>query len=64
VVQGWTSLMAALLLLSAVQLVTIGILGEYIGRIYDQTRNRPRYLVLPPDDSRTADNTSKAPGRA
>ena len=47
VVQGWTSLMAALLLLSAVQLLTIGILGEYIGRIYDQTRNRPRFLTLP-----------------
>ena len=47
VVAGWTSLMAALLLLSAVQLVTIGIMGEYIGRIYDQTRSRPRFLVLP-----------------
>jgi dolichol-phosphate mannosyltransferase len=50
VVEGWTSLMVALLLLSAVQLLTIGIMGEYIGRIYDQTRNRPRFLVMPPDE--------------
>ena len=44
-VEGWTSLMVVLLFLGASQLVTLGIIGEYIGRIYDQTRGRPRYIV-------------------
>jgi glycosyltransferase involved in cell wall biosynthesis len=46
-VEGWTSLMVVLLFLGAAQLVTLGIIGEYIGRIYDQTRGRPRYLLKP-----------------
>jgi len=46
VVEGWTSLMLVVLFLGAVQLITLGVLGEYIGRIYDQTRGRPRYLTL------------------
>jgi dolichol-phosphate mannosyltransferase len=48
-VEGWTSLMVVLLFLGAAQLVTLGIIGEYIGRIYDQTRGRPRYVVRPHD---------------
>lgn len=42
---GWTSLMVAITFFSGVQLFSIGILGEYIGRIYDETRNRPLYLI-------------------
>jgi len=45
VVEGWTSLMVLVLLLSGVQLVTIGALGEYIGRIYTEVRHRPLYVV-------------------
>ncbi len=44
-VEGWTSLMVVLLFFGSAQLVTLGIIGEYIGRIYDQTRGRPRYLI-------------------
>jgi glycosyltransferase involved in cell wall biosynthesis len=44
-VPGWSSLMVAMLLLGGVQLLTIGILGEYVGRIYIQTKGRPKYLV-------------------
>ncbi len=44
-VQGWASLVALLLLLAGVQLLTIGVLGEYVGRIYDEVRHRPLYLV-------------------
>jgi glycosyltransferase involved in cell wall biosynthesis len=51
VVEGWTSLMVVLLFLGAAQLVTLGIIGEYVGRIYDQTRGRPRYLIRPPDET-------------
>jgi dolichol-phosphate mannosyltransferase len=47
-VEGWTSLMVVLLFLGASQLVTLGIIGEYVGRIYDQTRGRPRYIVKSP----------------
>lgn len=44
-VQGWTSLAVLILLASAAQLVTIGMLGEYIGRVWTEVRARPLYLV-------------------
>ena len=45
VVQGWTSLMIVILFFGGVQLLSIGILGEYIGRIFEQVKQRPLYLV-------------------
>lgn len=44
-VQGWTSLIVAVLFLGGANLIAIGLLGEYIGRIYDQVKQRPLYLV-------------------
>lgn len=44
-IPGWTSLIVALLFLGGVQLLAIGILGEYIGRIYEEVKRRPLYLV-------------------
>lgn len=44
-VQGWTSLVVIVLFLGGVQLITIGILGEYISRVYDETKRRPLYLI-------------------
>lgn len=44
-VAGWSSIMVGMLFLGAVQLITIGILGEYIGRIYDQVKMRPVFTV-------------------
>lgn len=46
VVQGWTSVVVAVTFLGAVQLVSLGIAGEYIARIYEQTRGVPRYIVV------------------
>jgi dolichol-phosphate mannosyltransferase len=49
VVPGWATLMLAVSLASSAQLLMIGILGEYLGRIYDEVKRRPLYLV---DDTR------------
>jgi dolichol-phosphate mannosyltransferase len=42
---GWTSLMVVVLFLGGIQLTTIGIVGEYIARIYEEVKFRPLYLV-------------------
>ncbi|SMC26525.1 dolichol-phosphate mannosyltransferase [Andreprevotia lacus DSM 23236] len=44
-VEGWTALMIAVLFIGGVQLVCVGILGEYIGRIYSEVKRRPLYVV-------------------
>ncbi|NUM32819.1 MAG: glycosyltransferase family 2 protein [Bacteroidetes bacterium] len=43
--KGWSSLMITIVFLGGIQLIGIGIIGEYISRIYDNIRNRPLYIV-------------------
>ncbi len=42
---GWASLIAAILFFNGITLLILGIIGEYIGRIYDEVKNRPLYIV-------------------
>lgn len=44
-ITGWTSLILSVLFIGGVQLITIGIIGEYIARINNDVRNRPLYIV-------------------
>ncbi len=44
-VSGWTSIVVPLYFLGGVQILGLGILGEYIGKIYKETKNRPKYFI-------------------
>ncbi len=44
-IQGWTSILVASLFLGGVQLLSIGILGEYLGRIFEEIKGRPLYIT-------------------
>jgi dolichol-phosphate mannosyltransferase len=44
-IRGWASIFIAIMFLGGVQLISVGILGEYIGRIYEEAKNRPIYIV-------------------
>ena len=44
-VQGWASTMISIYLIGGIQIISIGIIGEYIGRNFQQSKDRPRYLI-------------------
>tara|TARA_Y100001978_G_scaffold203350_1_gene228544 strand:+ start:328 stop:1284 length:957 start_codon:yes stop_codon:yes gene_type:complete len=44
-IEGWTAIMIAVLFIGGVQMLCIGLLGNYVGRIYNESRNRPLYII-------------------
>ncbi len=44
-VPGWTSIMSAITIFGTIQLLLLGVFGEYLGRVYEQVKNRPLYIV-------------------
>lgn len=44
-VEGWTSLMIVVLVMASVQMFVLGVIGEYVGRLYNQAKDRPLYIV-------------------
>ena len=44
-VSGWTSIVALLCFLCGIQLICLGIIGEYIGKIYLEVKNRPKFII-------------------
>jgi len=66
VVRGWTTIMILVGLGSSAQLLMTGILGEYVGRIYEEVKRRPLYVVedeinLPPNPERPRNSRAPAP---
>jgi glycosyltransferase involved in cell wall biosynthesis len=53
-VAGWSSLIAIIAILGAAQLLVLGIIGEYVGRILRETRRRPSYIVAETESERAA----------
>jgi dolichol-phosphate mannosyltransferase len=57
-IEGWTSLMVVLVTLSSAQLIVLGIMGEYIGRIYLEAKRRPLFVI---DEIARADQQVRGP---
>ena len=44
-VSGWTSLICVICFICGIQLLSLGVIGEYIGKIYMEVKHRPRYII-------------------
>ena len=52
IIHGWTSMIVSIWAIGGLQLLAIGVVGEYIGKIYLETKHRPRYII----SERTSDD--------
>jgi dolichol-phosphate mannosyltransferase len=57
-VPGWTSIMSAITIFGTIQLLLLGVFGEYLGRIYEQAKNRPLFIV---QEIKRADGDASTP---
>ena len=57
-VSGWASTVCIVCFMGGIQLLSLGVIGEYIGKIYMETKQRPRYII----SERTEDEEKKASG--
>jgi len=57
-IRGWTTIIAPLLILGSTQLLVLGVIGEYLGRLYMQSKNRPLYII---DEIKREPRVAKAP---
>ena len=44
-VSGWTTIVVSLLLLAGIQLISLGVVGEYVGRVFEEVKARPLFIV-------------------
>ena len=44
-VAGWTFIVGSIWLIAGIQMLSIGIIGEYVGKIYNESKRRPRYII-------------------
>lgn len=63
-VHGYPSLMMVMLMLGGVQLTCLGVMGEYLGRMFDETKRRPLYLVDSHEPARGNGRDASRPARA
>ena len=61
-VTGWASTVCVICFMGGVQLISLGVLGEYIGKIYMEVKARPRYIISERTDSQKKENKSEEKG--
>ncbi len=59
-VEGWTSIAVSVWAIGGLQLLAIGVIGEYVGKIYIETKNRPKYII---DELKNLDNSGDKDGK-
>ena len=56
---GVTTILIAVLLLGGIQLITVGLIGEYVGRVYEEVKDRPLYIVKDETDHAADDRAGE-----
>ena len=56
IVEGWTSMTCIICFVSGIQMISLGVIGEYVGKIYMETKHRPRYII---DERKNLKETSE-----